>query len=72
MNMVVMSSGFVAQPFLGKLLDFFRNGIVTESGEPIYNLTMYRSSFMFVVLCMAIAIVIPFFVKEDKAPRIEC
>jgi MFS family permease len=65
-NMIVMSSGLVAQPILGRLLDFFRNGLVTESGEPIYNLAMYRSSFMSVVLCMVIAIIIPFFIKKDN------
>jgi MFS family permease len=67
MNMVIMSSGLVAQPILGGLLDFFRNGLVTESGEPIYNLIMYRSSFVFVVFCMIIAIIIPLFIKEDNS-----
>jgi MFS family permease len=66
MNALVMSSGLVAQPILGKLLDFFRNGLVTEAGEPVYNLPMYRSTFAFVVLCLMVAIVIPFFIKESE------
>lgn len=66
MNTLVMVSGVIFQPLLGKLLDFFRNGLVTDAGEPIYNLVMYRSAFVFVIASMVIAIISSFFINELK------
>ena len=66
MNMLVMTSGIIFQPLLGKLLDFFRNGLVTDAGEPIYNLVMYRSAFVFVIIAMVVAVISTFFINELK------
>ncbi|GHT88969.1 MFS transporter [Alphaproteobacteria bacterium] len=66
MNMLIMSSGVIFQPILGRLLDFFRNGLVTDAGTPIYNLTMFRSAFVFVVVSMICALVATFFTNDVK------
>lgn len=65
-NALIMSSGIIFQPLLGKLLDFFRNGMVTENGTPIYTLTMYRSAFLFVIVGMLLAIFATFFINDIK------
>ena len=65
-NALVMSSGIIFQPLLGKLLDFFRNGLVTADGTPVYNLTMYRSAFLFVIVGMFFAIMATFFINDVK------
>ena len=66
MNMVVMSSGIIFQPLLGKLLDFFRNGQVNPDGSPLYNTAIYRSTFSFVMLGLFIALLSAFFFKEKR------
>ncbi len=66
MNTLIMSSGIIFQPLLGKLLDFFRNGMVTSSGEALYNVTMYRSTFLVIVFSMVIAIITTFFIRDVK------
>lgn len=65
-NALVMSSGIIFQPFLGKLLDFFRNGLVNAEGTPVYNLVMYRSAFIFVIIGMFLAIIATFFINDMK------
>ncbi len=66
LNMLIMSSGIIFQPLLGKLLDFFRNGMVNDSGSPIYNLQMYRSTFFIVIISMFIAIILTFFIEDVR------
>jgi MFS family permease len=66
MNMLIMSSGILFQSLLGKLLDFFRNGLVTDSGEPIYNITMYRSAFLVIALSMIFAVIAALFINDIK------
>jgi MFS family permease len=65
-NTLIMASGILFQPLLGKLLDFFRNGLVTADGMPIYNLTVYRSTFLFVIVAMLIGIIASFFINDVK------
>lgn len=65
-NMLIMSSGVIFQPLLGKLLDFFRNGLVNSDGTPVYNLVMYRSAFLFVIAGMFLAIIATFFINDVK------
>ena len=65
-NALVMSSGILFQPLLGKLLDFFRNGIVNSDGTPVYNLTMYRSAFIFVIVGLFLAVIATFFINDVK------
>ncbi len=66
LNALVMFSGCIFQPLLGKLLDFFRNGMVTTEGAPIYNLSMYRSAFLFVIAGLFLAIIATFFIHDVK------
>ena len=65
-NMLIMTSGIIFQPLLGKLLDFFRNGKVTPDGTPIYDIPMYRSAFMFVIVGMVAATIATFFINDLK------
>lgn len=65
-NALVMSSGILFQPLLGKVLDFARNGLVDEAGIPIYNLTMYRSAFLVVMVGLFLAMIAAFFINDLK------
>ena len=65
-NMLVMMSGVIFQPLLGKLLDFFRNGKVNPDGTPLYDIVMYRSSFMCILAVIVISVIGMLFVKERK------
>lgn len=65
-NALIMTSGIVFQPLLGKLLDFFRNGIVNSSGEPFYNVGMYRSAFVVLVFGLVLAAISTFFIHDIK------
>jgi MFS family permease len=69
MNTLIMASGLVFQPLLGKMLDFFRNGVVTNTGEPLYNVETYRSAFLIVVVCMVVAVILTFFICDDKQTK---
>jgi MFS family permease len=69
MNAIIMSSGIVFQPLLGKLLDFFRNGLVTLEGHPLYNVAMYRSAFLFFIGTTIVATVFAFCIKENAARK---
>ena len=70
-NALIMTSGIIFQPLLGKLLDFFRKGAVSSLGEPIYNIGMYRSAFMVVMVAMAFAIFLAFFINDVKHKKEE-
>ena len=65
-NALVMLSGVLFQPLLGKFLDFARNGLVDESGAPVYNLTMYRSAFLAVLVALFLAMIASFFISDLK------
>lgn len=65
-NMLAMSSGLIFQPLLGKLLDFFRNGQVNPDGSPLYDIIMYRSSFIFVLAIIVVSVIGMMFVKERE------
>jgi MFS family permease len=69
MNALIMFSGFVFQPLLGKLLDFFRNGMVTSSGQALYNLGMYRSTFQILVASLIFASIATFFIDDMKKEK---
>ncbi|MDR2075061.1 MAG: MFS transporter [Holosporales bacterium] len=66
MNGLIMSSGLLFQPLLGEFLDFFRNGMVTSSGQPLYNLGMYRSAFQILIVVMILATISTFFIRDVK------
>ena len=63
-NALVMVSGIVFQPLLGRLLDIFRNGMVDESGAPVYTLVTYNSALLVVAFTMISAIILAFFIKD--------
>ena len=65
-NMLVMMSGVIFQPLLGQLLDFFRNGKVNPDGTPLYDIVMYRSAFVCILVVIIVSIVGMLFVKEKK------
>jgi MFS family permease len=65
-NTLVMSSGIVFQPLLGRALDFFRGGLVMKNGQPLYDLAMYRGAFRLIFLGICIAVVVPFFLKDER------
>jgi MFS family permease len=67
LNALVMSSGMIFQPLMGKALDFFRNGMVTELGIPVYSLTAYRSSFLICIICSVLASIGVFFIDESES-----
>lgn len=66
LNALIMAGGVVFQPLLGHLLDFFRAGAVNADGSPLYNVGMYRSAFVIVVVCMVLGFIASFFINEVK------
>ena len=66
-NMLVMGGGLIFQPLLGHLLDFLRNGKVNPDGTPVYDVVMYRSAFLCVIVFIIISVIGMFFVKEKKS-----
>jgi MFS family permease len=63
-NMIVMTGGFVFQPLLGRLLDYFRGGMMDTSGIPVYTLEMYKSAFCVVLICMILSIFLIFVIDD--------
>lgn len=69
-NMILMMGGLFFDPQLGKLLDTYRAGRVTENGLPFYDLTMYRQAFVWVIVAICLSLVAVFFIK-DSSPNEE-
>jgi MFS family permease len=67
-NMINMSGAVIFQPLLGSLLDFFRNGLTAAQGQPLYTFDMYKYSFLVVMACMALSILL-LLVIEDVRPQ---
>jgi MFS family permease len=67
-NMINMSGAVIFQPLLGTLLDFFRKGLTTSTGSPLYTFEVYKSSFLVVIACMALSIFLLQAI-EDVRPR---
>lgn len=65
-NTLIMSNCILFPPLLGKLLDIFRDGRVTEDGIPMYFISDYRKAFIFIIFSFVIAIVSVIFVKEKS------
>jgi len=63
-NALCMTSGFVFQPLLGKLIDYSWDGNFSSSGAPVYALKDYQFAFTAVLLAFLLGRVIIFFVKE--------
>jgi MFS family permease len=67
LNALIMSSGIVFQPLLGKLLDFFRDGLTNDDSLPIYTAEMYKSAFFVVIIFMVLALISTFFVDDVRS-----
>lgn len=63
MNMLNMLGGAIAQPIIGHFLDLHWHGKM-ENGARIYSLTNYHFALIALPICIIIALVILFFVKE--------
>ncbi|MFI4938058.1 MAG: MFS transporter [Candidatus Berkiellales bacterium] len=63
-NTINNASGALAQPVIGELLDKLRDGKVTIEGNPIYSVAMYNEAFLFLPVCIGIAILIMPFIRE--------
>jgi MFS family permease len=66
-NMIIMVGGMVFQPLLGRLLDFFRKGMVHMDGTPLYTFEMYKNAFLAIVVCMIVSIFLLLFVEDNQA-----
>ena len=65
-NTLIMSSGIMFQPLLGKVLDIARNGLVDDAGNPMYTIDMYRNAFIAVVIGLFLALIAAFFINDLK------
>lgn len=63
-NMLTMLSGFVFQPFIGKLLDWFWTGDM-QNGIRIYSHHNYRLALISLPICMLISLVLTLFLRES-------
>lgn len=66
LNSIVMSSGIIFQPLLGKLLDCFRDGLVDSNGLAVYTASMYQNAFFVIIIFMVLAIFATFFINDVK------
>jgi MFS family permease len=69
MNMIIMAGGFIFQPLLGELLDYFRNGMLDANGLPLYTFEMYQDAFLVILSCMIASIFLIFFIEDVKTPK---
>lgn len=63
-NAGVMVSALIFQPLLGYILDFVWDGSVAANGTPIYTIRDYQHAMMTIPVCMIVAWIIMFFVRE--------
>jgi sugar phosphate permease len=65
-NMLIVSSGMLFQPLIGKLLDLNWHGLIA-SGVRVYDLHAYHTAFFLLPTCYLIACVVSLvFIKETK------
>lgn len=63
-NALVMSSGIIFQPLLGKILDLVWNGVIAADGTPIYGINDYQQALTTVPACLFAAWAIMLYVQE--------
>ncbi len=63
-NALVMASGFIFQPLLGKLIDYSWDGSFNAAGAPIYTLKDYQFAFTAVLFAFLLGRMIMCFVRE--------
>jgi MFS family permease len=62
-NMCSIVVGAFFQPFIGKILDLQWDGVMAD-GVPLYNASQFRSAFLVLPLCMVVALIAGWKVKE--------
>lgn len=68
-NMLIMLSGIVFQPLMGRLLDFFRDGKTNPDGTPLYELCAYRDAFIVIIVVVTLATIGMAFVKNSSGQK---
>ncbi len=63
-NALVMVSGVIFQPLLGKILDLAWDGVTATDGTPIYSLNDYQQALTAVPCCLLVAWLVLKLVKE--------
>lgn len=63
-NAGVMVSALIFQPLMGYILDFVWDGTIAADGTPIYSIFDYQHAMMTIPVCMVIAWIVMFGVKE--------
>lgn len=69
-NMLVMVGGNIFQPITGIILDLFWSGTMVE-GARIYPATAYQWALSVLPLCLILAIIMMFFLRETRCETIE-
>lgn len=64
-NALVMCSGIIFQPLLGKILDLSWKGLKSSDGIRIYEITDFQNAFNVVLLALIIGWILILFVKES-------
>jgi predicted MFS family arabinose efflux permease len=63
-NMINMTSGIIAQPLIGKLLDLAWDGLMSETGVRIYTHNDYLQAFMSIPISLVVSIILAYMIKE--------
>lgn len=63
-NMMCMVSGIIFQPVIGKLLELHWEGGIQEGGGPLYTHADYIFALSIIPICVVIATVLGFWMKE--------
>ncbi|MBL0942549.1 MAG: MFS transporter [Alphaproteobacteria bacterium] len=63
-NMMCMVSGIIFQPVIGKLLELHWKGEIQKSGGPLYTHADYIFALSIIPVCVVIATVLGFWMKE--------
>lgn len=66
-NAVVMMSGFIFQPLLGKLLDISWDGTLAADGAPTYTIDSYHMAILAVPACLFFSWVLLRFIRQPDA-----
>ncbi|MCX7338131.1 MAG: MFS transporter [Alphaproteobacteria bacterium] len=70
-NFLVMISGFVFQPLVGRLLDLAWDGQMSIDGSPEYNISTYKIAFTAISIGLFVGWIIVQFVKETYNHTVE-
>lgn len=63
-NTLNNASGALAQPIVGKVLDYLWDGSLRADGSPLYSLASYNQALMFLPVCLLVALILVPIIKE--------